>query len=392
MLLKEQCEKPQSVYFQRAARTDKGVSAIKQTLSCNLPVNFIEEIAKINEHLPNQIRLIAAKRATKNFDAKNYCDARTYAYMMPSYTLTLPDELTSEQFRINDERLKKFNLILNSFKGVHNFHNFTSQKSPTDVSAMRYIIDIECGQPFVKDNIEFVIVRVKGQSFMLHQIRKMIGLVIGIMRGFANIDIIEKCFLLDRIDIPKAPGLGLMLEEVHYDKYNYRYGGNGIHEKITWDEYHDTIEKFKHEFIYPVIVQTEGKELSMLKWLQRLPVHTFDVRQIDPSKNNELNDTNLEDMSKEELFNNINSKRTLYYGSYVNAGLFTSSSNKFVSYISFSFNLFSYSSLFLLCRYLVKSSAIQAYPKMKTKKMKQIEINYFLTVNKFFKSTRITFE
>ena len=34
---------------------------------------------------------------------------------------------------------------------------------------------LQCGEPFVMDGMEFCVLKVKGQSFMLHQIRKMIG-------------------------------------------------------------------------------------------------------------------------------------------------------------------------------------------------------------------------
>ena len=34
---------------------------------------------------------------------------------------------------------------------------------------------VQCGEPFVREGIEFVAMTVRGQSFMLHQIRKMIG-------------------------------------------------------------------------------------------------------------------------------------------------------------------------------------------------------------------------
>lgn len=34
---------------------------------------------------------------------------------------------------------------------------------------------VQCGKAFEAEGIEFIILRVKGQSFMLHQIRKMIG-------------------------------------------------------------------------------------------------------------------------------------------------------------------------------------------------------------------------
>ena len=53
-----------------------------------------------------------------------------------------------------------------------------------------------------------------GQSFMLHQIRKMIGTVMAVARGHAAESVLERAWSLDRIDLPMAPALGLMLHEV----------------------------------------------------------------------------------------------------------------------------------------------------------------------------------
>ena len=36
-------------------------------------------------------------------------------------------------------------------------------------------LSVEIGEPFVWSDLEFVTLAVRGQSFMLHQIRKMIG-------------------------------------------------------------------------------------------------------------------------------------------------------------------------------------------------------------------------
>ncbi|RWS02539.1 tRNA pseudouridine synthase A-like protein, partial [Dinothrombium tinctorium] len=185
-ITKECYDRPQAAAFQKASRTDKGVSAVRQILSCKLPPNFCELIPQINEFLPQKIRVVAAKKATQHFDSKRYCDGRTYSYMMPSYALCPPEEFVTESYRIKPEIIKKFNEILEFYNGTHNFHNFTSQKLPTDPSSMRYIVSVICGQPFIKDGIEFIIVEVKGQSFMMHQIRKMIGLAIAIMRGLTT--------------------------------------------------------------------------------------------------------------------------------------------------------------------------------------------------------------
>lgn len=51
----------------------------------------------------------------------------------------------------------------------------------------------------------------------MHQIRKMVGLSIAIMRGFASKEILETAFKMERVDIPIAPSLNLLLEEVMKD-------------------------------------------------------------------------------------------------------------------------------------------------------------------------------
>ena len=282
VITQKEYDRPQDMYFQRAARTDKGVSALRQILSCKLPKDFPDKIELINSHLVPQIRLVAAKRTTRYFDSKNFCDYRTYAYMMPSYALCGIDEAVQLDFRATRKHIDGFNKILSRYIGTHNYHNFTSQRAPTDASSQRYIMSIECGDPFIRNDLEFVIVRVRGQSFMLHQIRKMMGLALGIQRGYTTEASFDKAFDLQRLDIPIAPGLGLMLEEVHYDKYNSRFGGDSVHEPLVWSEYSETLQKFANDFIYPVVVSTESQELSMMKWLQLLPVHTFDVREDGP--------------------------------------------------------------------------------------------------------------
>ena len=39
------------------------------------------------------------------------------------------------------------------------------------------------------------------------------------------------------MDIPKAPGVGLMLEEIHFYNYNKKYGDDGIHKPIDFSKH-----------------------------------------------------------------------------------------------------------------------------------------------------------
>ncbi|CAG2064462.1 unnamed protein product, partial [Timema podura] len=117
---------PQQMQFQRAARTDKGVSAARQVVSLKLPEKA--KVEEINEHLPEQIRVLGIKRTTKGFNSKSSCDARTYSYMLPTFSFTPPEQEISEAFRVTPEILEEVRTTLKIFEGTHNFHNFTSRK------------------------------------------------------------------------------------------------------------------------------------------------------------------------------------------------------------------------------------------------------------------------
>ncbi|KAJ3605122.1 hypothetical protein NHX12_027172 [Muraenolepis orangiensis] len=264
--------------FQRCARTDKGVSAAGQVVS--LKLRLIEDVIEnINKHLPAQIRVLGFKRVTQGFNSKNNCDARTYSYMLPTVAFAPKDydTQTSAAFRLDPETLKKVNGLFTLYKGTHNFHNFTSQKSPQDPSARRYIMEMSCEEPFVCGESEFAVITVRGQSFMLHQIRKMIGLVIAVVKGYAKDEVLERSWGPEKVDIPRAPGLGLVLERVHFDRYNQRFGGDGLHQRLEWDEESESMKGFKKAHIYPSIVDTESEERSMISWMASLPIHDYEA-------------------------------------------------------------------------------------------------------------------
>uniref|UniRef100_A0A8C8VL37 Pseudouridylate synthase 1 homolog n=1 Tax=Pelusios castaneus TaxID=367368 RepID=A0A8C8VL37_9SAUR len=263
--------------FQRCARTDKGVSAIGQIVS--LKIWLIDNVLeKINNCLPSHIRILGLKRVTGGFSSKNKCDARTYFYMLPTFAFAHKDhDIQDESYRLSKETVEKVNNLLSSYKGTHNFHNFTSQKAPKDPSAKRYIMEMYCEEPFVREGLEFTVIKVKGQSFMMHQIRKMIGLVIAIMKGYAPESIMERSWGEEKVDIPRAPGLGLVLEKVHFEKYNNRFGSDGLHEPLEWAEAEEKITVFKEQHVYPTIINTEKEEQSMANWLSTLSLHDFNT-------------------------------------------------------------------------------------------------------------------
>lgn len=266
--------------FQRCARTDKGVSAAGQVVS--LKVWLIEDLLdKINSHLPSHIRILGLKRVTGGFNSKNKCDARTYFYMLPTFAFAHKDrDVQDETYRLSAETLQQVNRLLACYKGTHNFHNFTLQKGPHEPSARRYVLEMYCEPPFEREGLEFAVIKVKGQSFMMHQIRKMVGLVVAIVKGYAPESVLERSWGEEKVDVPKAPGLGLVLERVHFEKYNQRFGGDGLHEPLDWAQEEAKVVAFKEQHIYPTIVSTERRERSMAQWLSTLPIHNFSATAI----------------------------------------------------------------------------------------------------------------
>ncbi|XP_031193229.1 tRNA pseudouridine synthase A isoform X4 [Mastomys coucha] len=253
----------------------QGVSAAGQVVS--LKVWLIDDILdKINSHLPSHIRILGLKRVTGGFNSKNKCDARTYCYMLPTFAFAHKDrDVQDETYRLSAETLQQVNRLLACYKGTHNFHNFTSQKGPREPSARRYILEMYCEEPFVREGLEFAVIKVKGQSFMMHQIRKMVGLVVAIVKGYAPESVLERSWGEEKVDVPKAPGLGLVLERVHFESYNQRFGSDGLHEPLDWTQEEGKVTAFKEQYIYPTIVSTERDERSMAQWLNTLPMHNF---------------------------------------------------------------------------------------------------------------------
>lgn len=289
------------INFQRAARTDKGVSAIRQIVSLKLPEKSDKTV--INKFLPDVIKVFGIKRVTKGFNSKNQCDARTYRYIIPTFAfvpedltlLKIGEEVNEEErieqlstidgkpyvdYRLSPESLNRLNSILKLMEGTHNFHNFTSKVKPLDPRAQRYIIKFHCVETFISNDMEFAILEIKGQSFMLHQIRKMIAVVVGIARNIIPEEMINEAFkTMDKLEIPTAPSLGLCLCHVHYDYYGKRYGADGLHETLDWKECEEEVEKFQKEYILNYMVDTEIAEQTTLKWIAGLPSHSFNNRE-----------------------------------------------------------------------------------------------------------------
>ena len=119
-------------------------------------------------------------------------------------------------YRIHPARLARINSHMSRYVGTHNFHNYTVDKTFRDSSAARVIKAFGLdAQPIIINDTEWLSVKVWGQSFMLHQIRKMVSMVALLVRCGCHEGRIQDSYQEDRLSVPKAPSLGIQLEKPH---------------------------------------------------------------------------------------------------------------------------------------------------------------------------------
>ncbi|PIA17987.1 pseudouridine synthase [Coemansia reversa NRRL 1564] len=286
------------VQLQRAARTDKGVHAAGQVVSLKMIIEDPMIVEKINQHLPDQIRVWGFVRVVRSFNAKTMCDSRVYEYLLPTYTFMEPSKKCMElartvpfeereipvssdeeiqrkrDYRAPKEVLEFVKDAFGKYKGTHDFRNFTVTKGCTENNSKRYIHWFDVSEPMIINGSEWLSLKVKGQSFMLHQIRKMVGLVILMVRAGAPLSLMDKLFGGPRVNVPKAPGLGLLLERPVFDGYNKRPDSDkpGSSGKVSFEPFEKEIGEFRQKFIYDTITKTELDEAVFDNWVMSTEV------------------------------------------------------------------------------------------------------------------------
>lgn len=167
------------------------------------------------------------------------------------------------RYRVTPERLTQLQEALDKYRGTRNFHNYTIQKAPNDPSAMRHIKSFQVNpEPIQINDTQWLSLKVHGQSFMMHQIRKMVGLAVLVTRCATPLSVMEESYKPTRISVPKAPSLGLLLERPVFESYNHRATENFERPAIDFANYEKEIREFKDKYIYKGIFELEEKENS----------------------------------------------------------------------------------------------------------------------------------
>jgi tRNA pseudouridine38-40 synthase len=250
---------PHKYAWSTSARTDKGVHACAQVCSLKVEIpeadlNNMEAVRqRLEARLPSDIRVLDVQRTTRNFCAKTQRDRVRYQYMVPSFLLhpdwrklfvdlgidiktfrengkdpLSVDEVQKVQdalqsYRSTNESRQLLQSALTKYEGTHYFHNFTRGLAPGQATAQRFIESFRAHNPVVMDGMEWIPTQVLGQSFLLHQIRKMISMAIDVGRGAAPLEVMDQALSKEGVvNVHVAPAQGLFLEMSYFGGYNRR--------------------------------------------------------------------------------------------------------------------------------------------------------------------------
>jgi tRNA pseudouridine38-40 synthase len=302
---------PHKYSWSSSARTDKGVHAAAQVCSCKveLPTEDWERAAdlerareQLNAMLPSDIQVLDMNRVTRNFCAKTQRDRVRYQYMVPSFLMhpswrellksqnidtvgpkeredfrrpLSNDEIKRLQlalkgFRSSEESRKSLQAALRRYEGTNYFHNFTKGLSPGQAQAQRYIQYFNVQDPVVVEDVEWIPTQVLGQSFLLHQIRKMISVAIEVARGAVPLDFVDKALSeTEAMVVNVAPAQGLFLEMSYFEGYNRRKGQNKELIDLDWSKDGPANQRWAafRDVVRQHIVQEEKDQGNFLQYM-----------------------------------------------------------------------------------------------------------------------------
>ncbi|KAI8998222.1 pseudouridine synthase [Gaertneriomyces semiglobifer] len=179
------------------------------------------------------------------------------------------------QFRISEDQLKAFNHILAIFNGTHNWHNYIAGAKYEDPRCYMRILNIESSLPEVQFGMEWIRVKIQAKAFARFQIRKMIAMAVMVVRTNTPRSVVANSFGVAKIEIPEAPGMGLILDEPVYETFNSDCQRRDDYATINFDKFLPEITSFRHHELHDAIYRSELQQMRFGAWLRSLDSYSF---------------------------------------------------------------------------------------------------------------------
>ena len=202
------------IHTQSSSRTDVGTHSLGQVVSFQTNGILTGNVLKraINHNLSKNIKIAKIKEVSLEFDPRRDAISRIYKYTFYNRDVNSP---IHDRFscwipdKINLTEMKKAVHIL---KGKHEFKYFTP--NPSNYSnTVRNVFDTK-----LTVSKSFITFQIEADSFLYHQIRKIVGVLLDIGKKKISINQLKKS-LLDDNQIEKCsllPSKGLCLMKINY--------------------------------------------------------------------------------------------------------------------------------------------------------------------------------
>jgi len=199
-----------------ASRTDAGVHAKGQVVSfwAREGLSTMTTVKALNYYLPRDIAVKAACRTSDDFNVRRDALSREYCYFTLNTGARSP---FSEGFALHVSSTLDTNLMSKACQLIVGSHDFTSFATSLNSSknAVRNVYKAE-----VHKKQCLIVFRMVADSFLPHQVRNTIGLLIKLGSGRMGIEDLKNIMEARIFGLagPRAPACGLYLNRVNYCK------------------------------------------------------------------------------------------------------------------------------------------------------------------------------
>jgi tRNA pseudouridine38-40 synthase len=206
----------QSSRVMGASRTDAGVHAEGQVVSfwAKSTLDTMTLVKALNYYLPIDIAVKAAYRASDDFNVRRDALSREYHYYILNSNTRSP---FSQRFALFIPKMLNIEAMNEACRLIQGEHDFASFASSLDSSRSTLRNVYEAG---IEKKGNFTVFRMVADSFLPHQVRSTVGLLIRLGLGKIGIegfrDIMEARSL--GLAGPLSPACGLYLKRVNYPK------------------------------------------------------------------------------------------------------------------------------------------------------------------------------
>ncbi len=198
-----------------ASRTDAGVHARGQVVSFRTDSLLPEQtfVKGINCYLPRDIAVKAAYRVAGSFDVRRDAVSREYSYYILNGSTRSPIWRGLSHLVGGHLDIEAINEACQVLLGEHDFASFASRIGVEKKCMVRYVY-----RAVMERQGELAVFNMVANSFLPHQVRNTIGLLIKV--GLGRVSTSEFCSIIEArvpgLAGPMAPACGLCLMRVNY--------------------------------------------------------------------------------------------------------------------------------------------------------------------------------